>query len=452
MKGARFTWCSGLASLAVAALAFGGPAQAADFGGDCCADLEERIAELEATTVRKGNRKVSVTITGWVSAMVMYWDDGEEQNVYVVNDSTDLGTNFSITGTAQITSDWSAGYLINVFTDGPNAFLVTQSDSDANLGVSIERSFWFLQSKTYGKLTVGKQSATGDNAAILTDFTGTLFQANNVTFEGVFFNLRGEGATGGALSSGFWGQLLHCNSINLGIGLDCNGLRNNAVRYDTPTFGGFSASVSFGEDDVWEYALKFANESNGWKVSAAVGYGLTNGNGLTDINGAPVDTEFLQVGVTLKHLQSGLWVHTTYGQEDTDNAVVSDGQAWYIKAGWSPKLNALGTTHFYGEYRKNDDTYGAFGFAGAATACATFGQAGTAIAVDCAVDAGLGITGSEVIGYGAGIVQEIDAASMNIWAKYRHYEAEIDYSGVGVSGTQEFDDLDLFMVGALLFF
>ncbi len=32
---------------------------AADLGGDCCADLEERIAELEATTARKGNRKVS---------------------------------------------------------------------------------------------------------------------------------------------------------------------------------------------------------------------------------------------------------------------------------------------------------------------------------------------------------------------------------------------------------
>ena len=34
-------------------------AQAADQGGDCCADLEERVAELEATTARKGNRKVS---------------------------------------------------------------------------------------------------------------------------------------------------------------------------------------------------------------------------------------------------------------------------------------------------------------------------------------------------------------------------------------------------------
>jgi hypothetical protein len=38
------------------------PVKAADLGGDCCADLEERIAELEATTVRKGNKKVSVTL------------------------------------------------------------------------------------------------------------------------------------------------------------------------------------------------------------------------------------------------------------------------------------------------------------------------------------------------------------------------------------------------------
>ena len=40
------------------------PARSADLGGDCCADLEERVAELEATTVRKGNKKVSVTLYG----------------------------------------------------------------------------------------------------------------------------------------------------------------------------------------------------------------------------------------------------------------------------------------------------------------------------------------------------------------------------------------------------
>ncbi|MFV0367708.1 MAG: porin, partial [Hyphomicrobiaceae bacterium] len=47
-----------------------GSAKAADLGGDCCADLEERVAELEATTARKGNRKVSLTISGWVAEQV----------------------------------------------------------------------------------------------------------------------------------------------------------------------------------------------------------------------------------------------------------------------------------------------------------------------------------------------------------------------------------------------
>jgi len=48
-----------------------GSARAADLGGNCCADLEERIAELEATTARKGNRKMSLTITGQVNRSVL---------------------------------------------------------------------------------------------------------------------------------------------------------------------------------------------------------------------------------------------------------------------------------------------------------------------------------------------------------------------------------------------
>ncbi len=50
-----------LSALVAAGLLAGGlatSANAADLGGNCCADLEERVAELEATTARKGNRKV----------------------------------------------------------------------------------------------------------------------------------------------------------------------------------------------------------------------------------------------------------------------------------------------------------------------------------------------------------------------------------------------------------
>jgi hypothetical protein len=42
-------------------------AEAADLGGDCCADLDERVADLEATTARKGNKKVSVELYGRVN-------------------------------------------------------------------------------------------------------------------------------------------------------------------------------------------------------------------------------------------------------------------------------------------------------------------------------------------------------------------------------------------------
>ena len=40
------------------------PARAADLGGDCCSALEDRVAELEATTARKGNKKVTVIVYG----------------------------------------------------------------------------------------------------------------------------------------------------------------------------------------------------------------------------------------------------------------------------------------------------------------------------------------------------------------------------------------------------
>ncbi|MEQ1712804.1 MAG: porin, partial [Hyphomicrobium sp.] len=91
-----------------------GGASAADLGGDCCADLEERVAELEATTARKGNRKVSLTVSGWVAEQVMYWDDGIESNTYVGGVGNTLSSHFQFTGSAKITSDVSAGFVLKI--------------------------------------------------------------------------------------------------------------------------------------------------------------------------------------------------------------------------------------------------------------------------------------------------------------------------------------------------
>ncbi len=113
MSGAR------LALLAASGLLVMGTAtaQAADLGGNCCADLEERIAELEATTARKGNRKVSLTISGWVNEAVFAWDDGVESNVYVGTNSLEQDR-IKFAGEAKIVDGWSAGYMIELGING----------------------------------------------------------------------------------------------------------------------------------------------------------------------------------------------------------------------------------------------------------------------------------------------------------------------------------------------
>ena len=102
-----------LGALVAAGLLMGGltagSASAADLGGNCCADLEERIAELEATTARKGNRKVSLTVSGWVAEQVLYWDDGAQRAAYVGGIGTTLATHVKFTGQATIMPGWYAG-------------------------------------------------------------------------------------------------------------------------------------------------------------------------------------------------------------------------------------------------------------------------------------------------------------------------------------------------------
>ena len=48
-------------------------------------------------------------------------------------------------------------------------------------------------------------------------------------------------------------------------GADCNGYPQNAFRYDTPTWWGFSVSTSYGEDDMWDVAVKYAADWNSIK-------------------------------------------------------------------------------------------------------------------------------------------------------------------------------------------
>ena len=44
---------------------------AADLGSSCCADLDARVAELEATLARRGNRRVGLEVYGLVNEALL---------------------------------------------------------------------------------------------------------------------------------------------------------------------------------------------------------------------------------------------------------------------------------------------------------------------------------------------------------------------------------------------
>ena len=152
-----------MALFAAAGLFVGGvampSAKAADLGGDCCADLEERVAELEATTARKGNRRVSLTISGQVSTMVQYWRDGnktDSSDFYVVDNVMAGGTFFQFAGSARINPHLSAGFQIVVALEtGSRSHQVNQLDDDATPStdnqITMTRSNWYIESKDVGR-------------------------------------------------------------------------------------------------------------------------------------------------------------------------------------------------------------------------------------------------------------------------------------------------------------
>ena len=278
---------SSLSALVAAGLLMGGlsagSASAADLGGNCCADLEERIAELEATTARKGNRKVSLTVSGWVGEQVMYWDNDnpnplfDESNTYVGGLGTTLSSHVKFTGQATIVPGWYAGYVLHLevisgdsltqnegISRGPALYGIVQNPAFApSFGPSVQalQSYWFIKSDHLGKLGVGLQSQASDNTAILVDGSGSLVPANWVAFDYRAFHLPSGTILGGAA----------CATMGGAVG-DCNGLTENVVRYDSPTFGGFSISASWGEDDMWDVAARYSGEFNGFKLAVAAAY------------------------------------------------------------------------------------------------------------------------------------------------------------------------------------
>lgn len=436
----------GLASaLVISGLA---TASAADLGGNCCDDLEERVAELESTTARKGNRKVSLAVSGWVNNQIMRWDDGYESNTYIVDQLPDLASRISFTGSAQIRSGTKAGYQLTLALDYADAFLADQNNAKVGTGPFLIHSYWYLEDEKLGKLSVGFLQHASDNPTFDIDRSGTIFPSNQVLFDGSSMFLRPSGGNGAGYSSARWSSFAFCESVQLGIMLDCSGDRRNAVRYDTPTWNGLTLSTSWGQDDFWDVKAVWNTKVSDLLVGLSGSYTWSN-----DVGDGPA--ELWQAGLFLKHEPTGLFALLAYNDEKADLAGKPDGRSWYVKAGLARSWLPLGTSYIYGDAAQGLDQYGGF-TSGTGQLCGAFDGVGGNISDACSsgADATVNLTGSTFTRWGVILQQDIDAAAMTVWVKYYKYSLEADYldSKTGIAGKQDFHDLDMITFGSAIFF
>ncbi len=393
-------------------------ARAADLGGDCCADLEERVAELEATTARKGNRKVSLTISGWVNEAIFGWDDGTERNVYQGTNDLEQ-TRFRFTGEAKIHDGWSAGYTLEIGVDGAPSNKFSQDfDNAVNFGqLLVRKSNWFIKSKDYGKVTVGLEGMATyhllDDADLANTRNFSDYQAAGVFMESWF--LRSNGASVNNLR---WNDIMH-GADNNSVG---QGKRLQIVRYDTPDFHGFTGAATWGADDEWDAKLKYKGEFNGIALLGQIGYGQNTTEttlicSQTDAKDA--DCKWFGVAGTIMHMATGLYVYGGYAKNWDDSRVdltsgiggfpnaVTEDKSWYIQAGIERKWCPLGTTTIFGEFRHDD--WGSN---------PTKNTDGAPLSAHYVKSSDLGF-------WAGGAVQHLDAAAMDLYMIYRHADGTL---------------------------
>jgi hypothetical protein len=397
-------------------------AKAADLGGDCCADLEERVAELEATTVRTGNRKMSVTLSGFVGHNVMWWDDGTRSDVYI-GDGGNYGSRFRFVGTAKISPTLSAGFLyefgiannqigsMNQFNGGDD--LPGNSTSSSAQAQQLRDSTVWLRHSQLGMIKVGHGSTATDNL-ILIDLGGMAGAgtADIGLYAGGFVQAGGTfpvAETWGAAANG---------------GLSFDTTRRNHILYETPAIAGFTVQAALAEDNFWDVALRYAGEFSGFRLAFGVGYQQdTEFNApaaafcATDCNRK--ETE-LKGSASLLHVGTGLFVTAAAGKreiEDSSTLPDHDASFWYVATGVRKNFFGFGDTVLFGEYGEANDMM---------------------IRVDPT------ITASDFSHWGIGVNQYIDAAAMEVFLVYKTMESSHCHGAACFSG----DDIQTVIGGA----
>ncbi len=395
--------------------------------GTAMEGLDARLAELEAGAAT-GGTPLSLDVYGRVNRMVMAWDDSVKSYVHVV-DNVNSPTIFGFEGAAKIARGWTTGFDLELAAEQGRSNAVSQLASDNADGlVDIRFADWWLRSNRYGRLTVG-QTATATYHVILNDLGGTVVAASpSIALIGGDIMLRASDD----LDLGDDGLVTRTTIGDFVGGATLDTIRRNAVRYDSPMLGGFQISAAAGENDFWDAAVRYHINFDQWRFRAAIGYMRDTDAGSRIEVGGTRDRREWKGSASLLNMPTGLFLTAAFvnrefhGNDPSNQAVFGENTVGlvtppgsnrpdlrygYLKAGLRKSFTSLGDTKIYAEGAVASD-----GLTG-------LREGGP-----------LEVTDSQLRMLGAGIVQDIDSAGMQLYLGFRHFE--FDISGVRDSNSQ----------------
>ncbi|HEU0062184.1 MAG TPA: porin [Hyphomicrobiaceae bacterium] len=392
---ARGALALSICAVAVTAGAPSNPARGEALLSPCCDDLEERLAELETTSVRSGSHKMSFRVYGQVNRALLLWKDGFDSGDHVVDNNTS-SSRFGFVGQATIKPGLTASYRVEIETVFPSSDEIFNAP-DGRTGIlagsnqlRIRQNYWTLASKDIGGLSVGYQSPATDDVTIIN--LGSQMNDAPVHYNNAF-RIRLDLAKPAIITDLTWGQIAH----------NVDSLRGHFVRYDTPIINGFLLSAAVNED-VWDVALRYQKEAYDFRFAGGIGY----------MNDASNDFEDVRGSASLIHDPSGLYASIAGGTRNAQHSVAGPDHPahfYYAQLGISKQWVSYGKTTVYGDYGLYKD----FNV-----------DEPLSINPDTSLPVVWGtLTRTEVRRWGFGIEQGFDAAATILYAQAHFYDPKI---------------------------
>ncbi|WP_371037782.1 MULTISPECIES: porin [unclassified Rhodosalinus] len=287
----------------------------------------------------------SVRFYGQASPSYLSFDDGEETTGKIV-DNSNSNTRFGFA----VTQPMSDGDLVFTFETGlgfRQSALLSQSNTPPTLDWrrTALRRLEAAYTADFGTLAIGQGFMATDNVATL-DPSGTALVVSVGVSDAAFAFREKSGA------------LSDVRVIDAFKEFD--GARLFRIRYDTPTYSGFSGAVSYGrnvlaEDDDTDYydiALRWSGTQGDFALAAAAGYawedeGNSRAPGLKP--GDVTTNERYSGSFSLLHTPTGLNLSASAGG-DPDG-----GNYGFVRAGWVYDVTSQGPTALAVSYYGGSD-------------------------------------------------------------------------------------------------